>query len=213
MKKEAVQRTVRRGTWLLWILECSKIIFNLFVGNGGNPNTYVPLYFCSLTLYSGLAAGYGKGAVKRCGDVFMLVGGLTGGAVYLLFPSTTAGMYPAFHFITIQSYFHHGMMIYLGMLYLYTSYITLERKDIFHYAGLVTAAALIAYVLNLLWESNLMFVSYNFPGTAIDIVYSVSPALFPLHITLWQAVPPFFLVRAVQRLCIKWAEGRKPAPI
>ncbi|MCI9064036.1 MAG: YwaF family protein, partial [Clostridia bacterium] len=53
-KNEQVTKIIRNITVFLWILEIIKIIFNLIVGNASNPNTYIPLYFCSMILYAGI---------------------------------------------------------------------------------------------------------------------------------------------------------------
>ena len=194
MNKDAVLKTVRRCVAVLWILETAKIIFNLYIGNAHNPNSYIPLYFCSIPLYCGILSSYAKGKLRHWGDVFLIVGGITGGVGYMLSPCTTAGIYPVFHFITIQSYVLHSVMIYLGILFIITDYCPLKMKDIFYYSTIVICFSIAAYTINSVLGSNLMFVSETFPGTAIDIVYSFSPALFPVLITFLQAVPPFIVI-------------------
>ncbi len=201
VEKKEVPRLIRKCTAGLWGLEIAKIVFNLAIGNAANPNTYLPLYFCSLVLYCGLFSGYGKGILKHIGDVFLVVGGIVGGTAYLLSPCTTAGTYPAFHFITIQSYVHHSVMIYLGLLCIFTRYIELQKKDILYYAGFVTAASALAFGVNLVLDTNLMFVSKNNPGTAVEVLYFLNPTLFPLLITFCQAGPTFLIVRAIQKCC------------
>ena len=52
--KDTIIKIIRNITIFLWILEIIKIIFNLMIGNASNPNTYIPLYFCSLILYAGI---------------------------------------------------------------------------------------------------------------------------------------------------------------
>ena len=47
-KGKEVTRIIKIVTIFIWILEITKIIFNLVVGNASNPNTYIPLYFCSI---------------------------------------------------------------------------------------------------------------------------------------------------------------------
>ena len=62
---------------VLWGLEIAKISFQLITGNAGNPNSYIPLYFCSLPLYCLPLCAWGRGKVRRIGDVFMVIGGIT----------------------------------------------------------------------------------------------------------------------------------------
>ncbi len=189
-----VKKNIRWCTGIMWTFEIIKIIFNFVIGNANRPNTYVPLYFCSIPLYGGIFAGYGKGTLKKFGDVFLVVGGIIGGIVYIISPSSTASEYPAFHYITVQSFFHHAIMVYLGMIMVIKNYVDIKLKDIHYYALPVVAMSVVAYVVNIFLNSNLMFVSQNFPGTAIEILYNANPGLFPVSITLLQAIPPFFLV-------------------
>lgn len=197
MDKKDVLHTIRSCTIFLWLAETIKIVYNLLTGHADAPQHYVPLYYCSLILYCGGFAGFGKGVLKHVGDVFIAVGGIIGGGLYLLSPNTSAGMYPAFHFITMHSFIHHGIMVYLGILLLRTGYIHLKRSDLRYYAAVICVTAFIAFIANIILDSNLMFVSKNFPGTPIAILYAISPSLFPVLITFVQAVPPFYVVYAL----------------
>lgn len=200
MNKKSVLKTVRICTVILWAFEISKIIFNFRVGNGDSPNNYIPLYFCSITLYCGILSSCAKGTLKRIGDVFLMIGGIVGGVAYILSPCTTAGMYPAIHFITIQSYVHHSIMIYLGILFITTNYIDLKKKDVIYYASTVVVMSIIAYIVNIFLDTNLMFVSKTYPGTIVEVVYNMSPRLFPLMMTFWQAIPPFVVIYWIVKL-------------
>ncbi|MBE7035733.1 MAG: hypothetical protein E7403_00375 [Ruminococcaceae bacterium] len=178
----------------LWILEIIKIVFNLLIGNANNPNTYIPLYFCSIPLYGLIMCGWGKGLLKRNGEVFMIVGGMVGGIGYILSPNTSAGLYQAFHFITVQSFILHGIMVFLSLLYIITGYYRLVKDDVKFYGATVLIMCIVAYIVNCFLGSNLMFVSRNFPGTPIEILYNVSPKAFPFLITFIQVLPPFVVV-------------------
>jgi len=73
ISKEKVKEIIKKSTIVLWILEIIKIIFNFAIGNWKNPNNYIPLYYCSIILYAGLLSGWGKGALKKVGDVFVTI--------------------------------------------------------------------------------------------------------------------------------------------
>lgn len=201
MTEASIRKTVKICTIVLWIFETIKIVFNLTTGNAGNPNTYVPLYFCSIILYTGIFAGFTKGKLKRAGEVFIAVGGITGGLVYLLSPLTTAGSFPIIHYITIQSFLHHSIMVYLGMLFVIKDYVILKKSDCIYYASTVVIVSVIAYIVNIFLDSNLMFVSKTYPGTIIDVAYKMSPTLFPFIVTFVQAVPPFAVIYAIIKIC------------
>ena len=189
-----VLRIIRICSGVLWAMEIIKIVFELYAGNGGNPNKYIPLYYCSITLYCSLLSGYARGILKRVGDVFLVVGGIVGGIGYMVSPVTTSGVYPVFHFITVQSFVYHSIMIYLSILLITSGYVKLEYRDLKLYASTIVVMSIVAYNINKYLGTNLMFVSKNYPGTAIEVLYNVNPTFFSLNITLIQAVPPFWVV-------------------
>ena len=110
-KENEVKKIIQIVTIFIWILEIIKIIFNLAIGNANQPNTYIPLYFCSLILYAGILSGFCKGKLKRTGDVFIATGGLVAGIVFIACPATSLSSYPVFHYISLQSFILHGSMI------------------------------------------------------------------------------------------------------
>ena len=89
ISKEKVKEIIKKSTIVLWILEIIKIIFNFAIGNWKNPNNYIPLYYCSIILYAGLLSGWGKGALKKVGDVFISTGSIIGGLFFLFCPNTS----------------------------------------------------------------------------------------------------------------------------
>ncbi len=199
LEKNEVKRIIKKSTIILWILEIIKIIFNIKNYGFKAINKYVPLYFCSLVLYAGILSGYCKGKLKRTGDVFLSTGGIIAGITFLLIPLTSLTNYPAIHFISIHSFILHGMMVYIGLLMLMTKYITIEKKDIIYYSATIVIISSIAYIVNLIFDSNLMFISQNYPGTFIEVIYRLSGKLFPIVMVLIQATLPFYIVYAVDK--------------
>lgn len=191
--QKQVRKTIQIITIAIWILEIIKIIFNLAIGNKKNVNNYIPLYFCSMNLYAGILSGFCKGKLKHLGDVFIATGGLIAGIVFILFPNTSLTIYPAFHYISIQSFVYHGAMIYLGILLNITGYVKIEVKDIIYYAGFVLAIEIIALCFNLIFDSNLMFISKDYPGTPIHLLYKLTGALFTPFVIIAQATIPFYI--------------------
>ena len=199
MSRKQVLKTVRICVVLLWLLQFSKISFIYFIDKSRKLSHYLPFYFCSIPLFSGLLSSLPKGKLKRYGDVFLLVGGFAGAVGYFLLPSTTAGKYPAFHFMTIQSFFHHAVMLYIALLFIKSKYVELKIKDLPSYAITVTLMSVIAYHTNGILGSNLMFVSKSKPGTAVELVYNMSQKWFTFNITFLQAVPPFIIVYLIEK--------------
>lgn len=202
--KEAVRKRIKACTFLLWGLEIGKNIFYILVGDHKELLDSLPLYYCSLTLYCGLFSVYAKGHLKKTGDIFIEVGGLVGGIGYLLSPCSTAGSYPAFHFITINSFMYHTIMVYMSLIMIKMHYNRFGIKDVGYYAAIIVLMSILAYGVNQLLHTNFMFISENFPGTPMELLYKLSPFLFPIIITFFQAVPPFFVLYYF----LKWWERK-----
>lgn len=194
IKQEKVKEIIRKSTIILWILEIIKIIFNIKNYGVREVNKYVPLYFCSLILYAGIFSGFCKETLKKVGDTFLSTGGIVAGMIFLIFPLTSLTTYPALHFISLHSFLLHGTMVYIGLLMLKTKYVKLERSDIKYYFWLIVSISAIAYIVNKFCGSNLMFISQNYPGTFIEIIYDISGNLFSLVMITAQAILPFYFV-------------------
>lgn len=97
----------------------------------------------------------------------------------LFFQTTSLLIYPIFHYISMQSFVYHGAMVYLGIIINKYKYIEIEKKDILYYAGLILIICIIAYILNCIFDSNLMFISKDFPASPITILYRITGKAFP----------------------------------
>lgn len=205
---EQVKKIIRKTTVALWIMEIIKIIFNLSVGLIKEPNHYVPLYYCSIILYAGVLSSCAKGTLKKVGDIFIAVGALVGGTFFLSCPNTSIAMYPLWHYLSIQSFVFHGTMVYLGILVHVTNYVDLKLSDIKYYASIIVVMLVISYFVNKVLDTNFMFISKNFPGTPVDIVYQIFGKLFTavmcfLHMTL-----PFAIVYILKQLAVRYSERK-----
>lgn len=200
-----VHRVIRAAAVSLWVLETAKITFVLFVNRTTNPNEFVPLYFCSITLYTGVLSGYGRGRWRRLGDVFLATGGLVGGAVFLVSPLTSLTNYPAWHFLSLHSFLLHGTMVYLGLLLLLRRVYVPVLGDMLYHVGTVSAFCLAAAIFNTVYDrahegapiANLMFISKDFKGTPISLLYHLCGPYFPTVICLAQSFLPFLAVLGV----------------
>lgn len=198
--KEEVKKIIQKCTIIMWCLEILKIAFRLCNGDQRNLNNYVPLYYCSMLLYAGLLSSFTSGKLQRMGDVFLATGGIIGGLVFMLMPTTSLPAYPAFHIVSLHSFFFHGTMVYLGLLINATGYIEVVASDIKYFATLVGTMCIIAYIINLIFNSNLMFISNNFPGTPIEIIYKITGPLFTIIMCLVQMFLPFYVMYGILKL-------------
>ena len=172
--KEDVYKIIKNLTIIICILEIIKIVFSIYQGSFADVNSYVPLYYCSILLYAVILSSFGKGNFKRAGDVCLATGSIIGGIVFLIYPSTSLPMYPAFHFLSIHSFFFHGTMVYLGILINITNYVELKLSDAKYFAIIIAIMSILALIVNKISNGNLMFISHNFPGTPIEIIYNLT---------------------------------------
>lgn len=198
--KEEVKNIIKKCTIIMWILEIIMITFKLCTGDVRNLNNYVPLYYCSLLLYAGAFSSFGKGILKRTGDVFLATGGIIGGLVFIILPTTSLPSYPMLHIVSLHSFFFHGTMIYLGLLIDITHYVEINASDIKYFATLVGSVCVLAYIINKNFDSNLMFISQNFPGMPIEIIYNATGRFYTLVMSAAQMTLPFYCVYGVLKL-------------
>ena len=178
----------------------SMILFVLLVTGSRNPNDFVPLYYCSLVLYAGALSSLPEGTLRRAGDCFLATAGLVGGAAYLISPTSTLLQYPAFHVLSLHSFFLHGSMVYLGLLLLTHGICRPAFKDIVYPSTLISIACALALLFNLVYDrangvalANLMFLSQNTPGTPLAWIWRATGRFYTPFMWIAQAYVPFLL--------------------
>lgn len=199
--KEEVREIIKKNTKLVWILEVIIILFKLATGDIRNLNNYVPLYYCSLLLYAGALSSFAKNTLKKVGDVFLATGGIVGGIVFIILPTTSLTLYPMWHIVSLHSFLFHGIMIYLGVLINITNYTELKLSDIKYYASLVGIVCICAFVINNIFGSNLMFISQNFPGTPLENIYNYTGKFYTLVVSVVQMTLPFYFIYGILKIC------------
>lgn len=200
VNRKDVQTIIKKCT--IFVCVCEIIIITFKVINDGisNINNYVPLYYCSLLIYAGLLSSFGNAKLKRAGDVFLATGGMIGGLTFIIFPTTSLLTYPMLHLVSIHSFIFHGIMVYLSLLIIATNYIELEKKDIIYYSTFVGIICVLAYIVNNIFDSNLMFISKNFPGMPMEIIFNWAGKYFTIVMMLAQMFLPFYIMYGILKL-------------
>jgi len=201
VNKKDTKKIIRNCTIFIWIYEIIIMLFKISVNGIKNPNHYIPLYYCSILLYAGALSSFGKGRLKRIGDVFLATGAIIGGVVYMIFPTTSLLTYPMIHLVSMHSFIFHGIMLYLGILVNLSNYIELKHKDIISYASLVGIICVIAFIVNQIFDSNLMFISKNFEAVSIiNALYTSLGRLFTPVMIIVQSTLPFYVVYGIKKI-------------
>ena len=195
-----VKQIIKKCTIVMWIFEVIIVLFKVITGGIKNINNYVPLYYCSLLLYAGLLSSFAKNELKRMGDVFLATGGIIGGIVFILLPTTSLPAYPALHIVSLHSFLYHGIMVYLGLLVNITHYIEIVASDAVYFATLIGIICILAQIVNKIFDSNLMFISKDFPGTPITIIYKLTGKHFTAFMEIAQMFLPFYAVYGILKI-------------
>lgn len=203
--KNTVYKIIKYTTIIACILEVFRITYNIKLYSIKEVNTYMPLYYCSIFLYAGLLSSFGKGNLKRAGDVCLATGSIIGGIIFIIYPSTTLPTYPAFHILSIHSFLFHGSMVYLGILIAKTEYINLKLSDAKYFAVLIGLMGIVALFINNTLGGNLMFLSETFFVFPINLIYNLTNGgiLFSLIMLAVQMTLPFYFCYFIIFGCVK----------
>lgn len=186
------QKTIQIVAVTVLVLEVIKMIWGMNTGRYANLYDYLPLWFCSLFIPFSLLAGFTKGKIQHAAYAFMYYGGLVGGIAYLLFPTTSIGRYPIFHFITFHSMFYHTLMVYMSFYVIRNKLIEPKLKDATAYLLLTTATCVLAYVVNVKLGTNYMFLSGPSNNAVLKFFYKNTGKWYPVVITVLQNTVSFF---------------------
>lgn len=202
-KKRAAHpyRLVRFVGVLVFVLEIVKTAWGLSAGRYSDWYEYLPIWFCSLFIPFCLLAGFGKGKVRKVALIFMYYGGLIGGSTYLIFPTTSIGRYPFWHFITFHSMLYHTLMIFMAVYIVRNHLIKPDMKDLKAHVLVVIAACILAYIVNENLGTNYMFLAKpannNF---LLQFALWVTGPFYPAAVTLFQAFVSFFAAYGIFKL-------------
>ncbi len=126
---------------------CWESYYDFTVGSGKFNLQILPLYTCSLFIYTLLAAAWGKGKLRQYALAFITTVGLLYGGVGVVY-CNGLNFYPFWTFGAFYSLFFHSSMFAVGVFLLMTRYYELEWKDIFRSFVPIVLLALIAVPVN-----------------------------------------------------------------
>lgn len=115
------------------LLEIAKIswesYYDITTGRGFNYVGLLPLYTCSLFIYTLIAAAWGRGRAREFSLSFITTIGLLYGAIGVVY-CNGLNYYPFWTFGAFYSLFFHSSMFALGVFLLVTGYKRLDFKDV-----------------------------------------------------------------------------------
>ena len=164
---------------VLTLLELFKIVWNLAQGYT-HVNRWVPLYFCSLFIYSLWFSTAKNEFVKQLGLAYIACASIVAGAIFVIFPTTSFSDYPLFHFQCIYSMLFHSVMVYSGIMLFVTRAFKLDLKAVGRYCVYCLIFMSAAIALNVFSKGNLMFLANpgNIPLPFLWNIYNFSKVLY-----------------------------------
>ena len=142
----------------------------------------LPLFLCSIQLIAIPLAAFSKGRLKEAALDFIVIFGLLGAILGTYFAGNNYGAYPVLSLDNVSSGITHTMAGFASLYILLSGLCSMQKKNIPVTAAILGVFCVLAYLANLLWDCNYMFLSQG-DGTPYDLVYNFvngNPVLYPL---------------------------------
>ena len=111
-----------------------------------------------------------------------MIFGLLGAILGTYFAGNNYGAYPVLSLDNVSSGITHTMAGFASLYILLSGLCSMQKKNIPVTAAILGVFCVLAYLANLLWDCNYMFLSQG-DGTPYDLVYNFvngNPVLYPL---------------------------------
>lgn len=186
MTEEKSHKLLRWVAIFVSALEIVKITSRILQGYG--PDSWVPLYYCSLFIFAIWLTLSGKASIRRAGCAYITMGGIVASVFFTFYPSTSLGMYPLLHPATFHSFVYHLIMCYTGLILLWKGGYVPQKRDGLYYSLFVFGACIPAVILNEVIGTNCMFLRHPFNLPLLQPLLEFSKPLYILVASLAQAV-------------------------
>lgn len=217
--EDSLRRIVRYIALPISLLECGKIAFNWAHG-GFTPNNWLPLTFCSFSIYAYWMIGFGGRRLQAIGKGYICGGGIIGGLTFLVIPMTSVATYPMLHYLSCYSMLFHSVMMFVGLAYVTNGYYRFNMHGYIQYLAFALPACLIAQTVNVVYglfdnmaNCNMMFLSNPFRLADlfpfVGAIHEAAPFVYTLGAFAVYLTIPYLLPYGVTKLvaCIKRARA------
>ena len=207
MKERGVRRLLLASSVFTISTEIVKMVF-VGVTYGIEEVEFIPLYFCSLFMYSTVLALTKRDALRNTGLAFLFFGGIIGAVGFFSYPDACIPNYPIYHFMCLRTMIFHGLMIYVGFTVVLTGYYKPSVRHFKNYLAAMCIVGIGAYIYNLIFDTNLMYISKPLGLEISAAVYQAAPKLYPLIFMTAQIFAPFFASYGVYRAVLYFINKR-----
>ncbi|MBQ8293069.1 MAG: YwaF family protein [Bacilli bacterium] len=199
--EKKVYQVVRATAILVTILEIMKIVYNFYYGYT-NLDSWFPLAYCSLFIYSTWMVGYGNKKLKKIGSSFLVGGGIMAGLAFLIFPTTSLMMCPLYHFLSFHSLIFHSLMVFIGIMCYNNNVFKFSKKGYISYITFCLIFMVLALIVNMLGDCNMMFLKepFNIPIPILKTIREKSQIIYSLIIMIVYLTIPYGIMNMIDRL-------------
>ena len=129
---------------------------------------YLPFHLCGINI---LLIAFDTIKQTKVVRSFLYYFAIPGAALALLFPNWTE--MPVWNFFHIHSFTIHGLLVLYPLLLVTTGQVQTDLKSALQCVGLLVAMAIPVYGLNLLWDTNFMFLMESDTGNPLEFFEKV----------------------------------------
>ena len=146
----------------------------------------LPLYLCSIQLITIPVAAFSKGRIKEAALDFVLIFGILGAVFGTIGAAQNYDAYPVLSFDNVVSGITHCISGFASLYIGISGMLKLKKENIWICLSILGAFCIMAYIANLLLETNYMFLMRD-DGTPYSIFYNLvkgNVVLYPLIVVL-----------------------------
>ena len=158
------------------------IIFYARSADSFNWTHVLPLFLCSIQLFTIPLAAFSKGRLKEAALDFVFIFGILGALLGTYGAGQNYGTYPVICIDNVASGITHCISGFASLYIAISGLASMKRKNIHITFGIIGVCCTIAYVAGALLDYNYMFL-FKGDGTPYDIFYNLvdgSPVLYPI---------------------------------
>ena len=142
----------------------------------------LPLFLCSIQLITIPLAAFSKGRLKEASLDFVAIFGILGALLGTYFAGQNYGCYPVISLDNVASGITHTIAGFASLYILISGMCSMRRENISMTVSILGLFGVLAYLANLRWDCNYMFLSRG-DGTPYDLIFNFvngNPVLYPL---------------------------------
>lgn len=209
--EEKVRKSFKVLSLVVLFLEIFKIVWNIvtYGFNVDQLDRYLPFYYCSLFIYAFLGIAFGRGKLKRYSEVWLVYGGLIAGISFLLYPSSSLLLYPAYHFLSIHSIVYHSLLVGIVIVLMLKKMVVITPKqDFVPFTIYAVTFMLIALIFNKTLGTNMMFLQRPLALPPLEMLQEFNDTLFQIVMFVGHLFLPFLITALVINLFRKYLGKR-----